>query len=206
MRKLEFTLFFVALPVLLALAMPPRALFPVLLAMTGVGLWLLQRTEGFHWRELTQGALRLPQALAFAALVAAASGAALAIWAPGAAFGLIRARPGFYLVIVVLYPILSAFPQEVLFRALWFRRYGAILPGGWPGLLLNGAAFSLAHLMFWNGVVTVMTFAGGVIFAWVYRRQGSFRQAVLLHCIAGWVLFGMGLGIWFYLGNATRPF
>ncbi len=206
MRRVEFGLFFGGLPVLLALVMPPHALFPVLLAMTAVGLWLLQRTEGFHWRDLTRGALDLRQALAFAVLVAAVSGVALVLWAPGAAFGLIRARPGFYLVIVLLYPILSAFPQEVLFRALWFRRYGPMLPGGWPGLALNGAAFALAHLMFWNGVVMAMTFAGGVIFAWVYQRQGSFRQAVLLHAVAGWVLFGMGLGVWFYLGNVTRPF
>ena len=93
-----------------------------------------------------------------------------------------------------------------MFRVLWFRRYGAILPDGGPGLVLNAAVFSLAHLMYWSWIVAAMTFAGGLAFAWAYRRRGSFAMAVVLHAIAGQIVFALGLGMFFYAGNVTRPF
>lgn len=206
MRRAEFIGFYIGLPVVLALVMPPRALFPVLLGMTAVGLWLLARTKGFAWAELRRGRVDGRLVAGFAVVVVAVSAGAVEAFAPGAFLGLIRHNPAFYGVIVVLYPILSALPQEVLFRVLYFRRYGALLPGGVAGLALNGAVFSLAHLMFWSWVVTAMTFAGGMIFAWAYQRRGSFPLAVVLHSVAGWVLFGVGLGAFFYLGNVQRPF
>lgn len=208
MRRVEFFGFFIVLPVVLALWMPHRALFPVLLAMTAFGLGLLSRTEGFEWGSLRRGWRRVDGRLVagFAALVLIGSGGVVAALAPGAFLGLVRHNPALFGVIVVLYPIVSALPQELLFRVLYFRRYGDFLPGGAAGLALNGAVFSLAHLMFWSAVVSVMTFIGGMIFAWAYERRGDFALAVVLHAVAGWILFGMGLGVFFYLGNAQRPF
>ncbi len=208
MRRVEFVAFYLGLPVVLALWMPHRALFPVLLAMTAAGLWLLARTEGFDWRALRRGrgGIDWPLVAGFALAVAVLSAGVVEALVPGQFLALVRARPAFFAVIVVLYPILSALPQELLFRVLYFRRYGGVLPQGAAGLALNGAVFSLAHLMFWSWVVSAMTFAGGVIFAWAYERRGSFPLAVTLHAVAGWILFGMGLGAFFYLGNAQRPF
>ena len=71
---------------------------------------------------------------------------------------------------------------------------------------LNAALFSFAHLMYWSGVVALMTFAGGLVFAWAYVRRGSFALAVVLHSVAGVILFAAGLGIYFYSGNVVRPF
>ena len=51
---------------------------------------------------------------------------------PGQAFALPRRAPGLWLAILALYPLLSAAPQEILFRVLFFRRYGALFPSrGW---------------------------------------------------------------------------
>jgi len=107
---------------------------------------------------------------------------------------------------VLFYPVLSALPQELLFRPLYFRRYGMILPQGALGIVLNAAIFAFAHLMYWSGVVAVMTFAGGLIFAWAYEVRRSFPLAVILHSIAGVVLFAMGMSDFFYSGNVERPF
>ncbi|MBI1218927.1 MAG: CPBP family intramembrane metalloprotease [Rhodobacteraceae bacterium] len=186
--------------------MPDRALFPVLFAMTAVGLWLLARTEGFRWHDLRRGAVPTWLVAGFALGVAALSAGVVEAVAPAAFLGLVQHNPAFFGVIVVLYPILSALPQELLFRVLYFRRYGAMLPGGWPGLALNGAIFALAHLMFHSWVVAAMTFAGGIVFAWAYERRGSFPLAVALHAVAGWAIFGMGLGVLFYLGHPTPQF
>jgi membrane protease YdiL (CAAX protease family) len=107
----------------------------------------------------------------------------------------------------MLYPWFSALPQEIVYRPLFFRRYAAILPAGvWPGIVLNAALFSLAHLMYWSWIVAAMTFTGGLAFAWAYRAARSFPMAVLLHAVAGWIVFGAGLGVYFYSGYVVRPF
>src|SRR5690606_19564305 len=124
---------------------------------------------------------------------------------PGREFALLLGSPGMMALIFVLYPLLSALPQELVFRVLWFRRYGAVLPRGRAGLALNAAAFALAHLMYWSATVLAMTFCGGLIFALAYRRWGL-PMALALHAVAGWAIFGGGLGILFYSGNVERPF
>ena len=109
-------------------------------------------------------------------------------------------------VIALFYPVVSALPQELVFRPLFFRRYGDLLPQGDAALVLNAGAFSLAHLMYWSWVVAVMTFAGGLLFAWSYERRGNFPEAVILHSVAGIALFAVGMGVYFYSGNVVRPF
>lgn len=203
----EFLGLFVLVPVATAVLLPPRAMFPVLFGFTVVGLWLLSRTPGFRWRELRQGwdAVRWPVVLGFAAVTLAVSLAVVWATAPDAAFRLVQEQPYLLAMIVLFYPILSALPQELIFRPLFFRRYGGLLPAG--GLLaVNAALFSLAHLMYWSVVVAAMTFAGGLVFGWAYRNRRSFPLAVVLHAVAGWVVFTVGLGVFFYSGNVTRPF
>jgi membrane protease YdiL (CAAX protease family) len=203
----EFLALFVAVPVALALLLPSGTMFPVLFAATLLGLWLLHRTPGFRWSDLWQGAeevtwLRL---MGFGAVTLAVSVAVLLAVAPESLFALLRGQPLLWLAVVGLYPVLSALPQELLFRPLFFRRYRPILPRRGADLC-NAALFSLAHLMYWSWIVAVLTFAGGLVFAWAYRRRGSFPLAVALHAVAGIVLFTAGMGMFFYSGNVDRPF
>ncbi len=198
---------FVLVPVATAVLLPPRAMFPVLFVFTLVGLWLLSRTPGFRWAELRQGwdAVRWPVVLGFGAVTLAVSLIVVSLTAPEATFRLVREQPFLLALILLFYPLVSALPQEVIFRPLFFRRYGTLLPA--PALMLaNAALFSLAHLMYWSGVVAMMTFAGGLVFGWAYRHRGSFPLAVVLHSVAGWVVFTVGLGVFFYTGNVSRPF
>jgi len=208
----EFVLIFAVAPVVMAVALPPGWLFPALFGVTALGLVLLRRTPGFHWPDLLAGRRLLAQrgiwgvVLVFAALTSAASLAVLLVMRPEALFFLPRHRPGLLLMILVLYPLLSALPQEILFRVLFFRRFGALLPGVRGAIVLNGVLFSLAHLMYWSWIVSAMTFVGGLVFAWAYEVRQSFLLAVALHAVAGWILFSLGMGVYFYAGNAVRPF
>ncbi len=204
--RAEFAVLYLGAPLVMALVLPPRAMFPALFAVTCVGLWLLHRTPGFSWAGLLRGRVHWAEVAGFAALCAAVSGAVVWATAPGAAFALVHANPALLAMILALYPVLSALPQEVVFRPLFFRRYGGLVPAGWPGIVLNAALFSLAHLLYWNWIVAAMTFAGGLAFARAYQLQQSFPQAVVLHAVAGWVIFTFGLGIFFYTGNVQRPF
>jgi membrane protease YdiL (CAAX protease family) len=89
---------------------------------------------------------------------------------------------------------------------LFFRRYGPLMPGRPAGLAINAAVFSLAHLMYWNAPALILTFLGGLAFGYAYEWRQSFPAAVLLHAIAGWILFSLGLGVFFFTGMTARPF
>lgn len=204
----EFTLFYLGVPLFMALVLPPVWMFPVLFGVTAIGLVLLHLSDGFRWYDLTRGGreLRLWEVTLFALITLGVGLAVIYGTHPEAAFMLIRQRPEVMVMIFFLYPILSALPQELVFRPLFFRRYGPLLPARDKAIVLNAGLFSLAHLMYWSWVVAIMTFAGGLVFAWVYETRRSFPAAVILHSVAGWIIFALGLGVYFYSGNVQRPF
>ena len=206
--RAEFFVFFVIAPVAIAAFLPATVMFSALFALTAIGLVLLHATDGFHWRELRQGMGQIDlRALGvFTATTLLTCGLVIVFTAPDQAFNIVRREPLLLLMILCLYPVLSALPQEIVFRPLFFRRYGAILPEGHGAIVLNAAIFSLAHLMYWSWIVAAMTFFGGLAFAWAYEVRRSFPFAVLLHAVAGNLVFLTGLGIYFYSGNVVRPF
>ncbi len=207
--RVEFALLFLAAPAVMAVWVPPGWLFPVLGAVSLVGILLLLATPGFHLRELVEGWRRVsvPLVLGVAVATAAVGSAIILSTAPDAFLGLVRRNPGLMLMIAALYPLVSALPQELVYRALFFRRYAAILPNkAGPAVLLNAAVFSFAHLMYWSWIVLGMTFAGGLLFAWSHRVRRNFPEAVAVHAVAGIALFAVGMGVYFYSGNVRRPF
>ncbi len=205
---LEFSLFYLLAPALIAVFLPPRQMFPALFAFTALGLLLLAVTPRFHWSRLLDGARnwKLHEFLGFTLLCILGFSALIYLLRPDAAFFLLSERPQLLGMIWLFYPFLSALPQELLFRVLFFRRYRIILPQGMGADVLNAAVFSFAHLMYWSWVVALITFAGSFIFSHAYRTRGSFLYAVLLHAIAGNLLFTVGMGVYFYSGNVVRPF
>jgi len=201
-RAVEFAGLYLGLPLVLALAMPPDWMWPVLGAATLLGLVLLAVTPGFAWGELLRGWRGFDWG--YVALVAAgtAAVAVLLVWwlVPWQAFVLPRRATELWLMILVLYPFLSALPQELVFRPLFFRRYGALFPDPRVAVAANGLLFGLAHLMFWNWVAMALTVAGGLIFARAYLGRNGFLMAVVLHAVCGAIVFTTGLGSFFYHG------
>ena len=199
---------YIGVPLVVAVFLPPNWMFPVLFAMTGVGIWLLHVTAGFHWRDLGRGMGDINWGLVagFTGVTAVICYAVINWMAPGALFRFAQTQPRLLIMIMLLYPVLSALPQEVIYRALFFRRYGALVPWVNGAIVFNAALFSLGHLMYWSVTVATMTFFGGLIFARSYAVSRNFPQTVLLHAIAGNLIFAFGLGIYFYSGNVTRPF
>jgi membrane protease YdiL (CAAX protease family) len=196
----EFVLLYVGAPLVLALALPADWMWPVLFGVTAVAAGLLARTPGFRWAELVRGRVAWGQ-VALVALATAVVCTALVFWLlPGRFLSLPRRSTELWLTIMALYPFLSALPQELVFRALYFRRYGALFPSRGAAVGVNALVFALAHLMFWNWVALALCFAGGLIFALGYLGRGGFLQAVILHALCGAILFTAGLGTFFYHG------
>jgi membrane protease YdiL (CAAX protease family) len=206
--RAEFAFLYVLAPVSIALLLPATAMFPALFLVTAVGALLLNWTKNFRWKWLIRGLsrVRLWEVLAFTCVVFLFSLMLVYKLTPDSAFFLVQENPRLMLMIGMLYPLVSALPQELVYRPLFFRRYKRILPTGGTALVINAALFALAHLMYWNWIVIFMTFFGGLAFAWAYEIRRSFPMAVILHSVAGVVIFAVGLGIFFYSGNVERPF
>jgi membrane protease YdiL (CAAX protease family) len=197
----EFATLYLGAPLLLALAAPADWLWPVLFGLTAVALLLLALTPGFAWGELARGWTVIDWRTVAAVAAATAAASALLVWwlVPGQALWLPRRATGLWLAILALYPLLSALPQELIFRVLFFRRYGALFPSRGAAVFASAATFALAHLFFWNWVALALTLAGGVIFALGYLGRG-FALALVLHAVCGWIVFTSGLGRYFYHG------
>jgi uncharacterized protein len=113
-------------------------------------------------------------------------------------FILPRERPQLWLMIVMLYPLVSAFPQEFLYRSFYFRRYRAILPLGLKGILINAAAFGFLHIIYDNVPAVLLSFAAGIVFASVYLKTGKLTIPWIEHALYGLMVFTFGLGLLFY--------
>lgn len=203
----EFAALYIGAPLLIALFMPGRLLFPALALFMVAGIALLWRTGGFDLRDLLRGWGRVPllKLVVFGLLTAVVAWAIMQVMRPDYLRPLTIERLRFLALVWALYPLLSALPQELIFRPLFFHRYGTLFPNQRVGLLVNAAVFSFAHLMYWSWIVAILTFAGGLVFALTYVRRG-FPSVWAFHAIAGNVLFTMGMGAYFYAGNVVRPF
>ncbi len=196
----ELVLLFVGVPLLLALLLPPRALYPVLICATGLGIILLHRTRGFRWASL-RGPIFWPPVI-WLSVITCAIASGLTLWLlPDRFLGMVRQAPMTMLLIAFFYPVVLVIPQELVFRPLFFIRYGGLFASRTTAIFANACLFSLAHLMYWHWVVLGLAFCGSLIFSWAYVMRHSFPLAVVLHSVAGIIIFASGLGWLFYSGG-----
>ena len=114
--------------------------------------------------------------------------------------GLIASKPYLWAMIMVLYPLLSVYPQEIIFRAFIFHRYRSLFGEGELMLYVNAFAFGFAHIIFANFLAVSMCFIGGLIFGNNYRKNKSLILVSMDHALYGCLIFTLGLGWYFYHG------
>ncbi len=198
---LEFGLMYILAPLSLYFS-EGRFVIAGICVWSILGAFLLSRTEGFYWRNLMNWPVRKDWTRVFfmAFMVLLISVVATNTIFPERLFALPAQYFSFWVLLMVLYPIFSAFPQEIIFRALYFERYGQILPQRGK-MLLNAIIFMYAHIAYGYPIVLVMTFLGGLIFARAYLRE-EFPLAVILHSVAGNMIFTSGLG-WLFCASCS---
>ncbi|WP_409559963.1 CPBP family intramembrane glutamic endopeptidase [Hyphomicrobium sp. MC8b] len=119
---------------------------------------------------------------------------------PDRLFSLAAERPGLWLKIMVLYPFTSVLAQEFAYRVFFFHRYGALFNSRWTLILANALAFGFGHILFRNWIAVGGTFVVGLLLAWRYERTRSFWAVYIEHVLWGWLVFTIGLGVYFFTG------
>src|SRR5262249_20077947 len=122
------------------------------------------------------------------------------MWQPQALFGFVRTRPFLWALVMLLYPVLSVYPQGIIYRAFMFQRYRALFPSAAWMILASAAAFAFSHIVFRNPWSVALTFIGGLLFAWRYQHTDSLMVSSLEHALYGCYMFTVGFGALFYHG------
>lgn len=201
---LEFCVLFIALPLGYRFAPFRIPALPFLWVVTTYALWQLLRDPHFDRARLwNAGALPARWAGILFIFVCAAFFIWLGVhrFAPQLEWNFVRRSPGFWAVVMVLYPVLSVYPQALLYRAFFFSRYAGLFPGRWAMILASAAAFAFMHLIFRNWLAVALTFAGGILFASRYAESGSLFTSTFEHALYGCWIFTVGLGQYFYHGT-----
>ena len=200
----EFLVLFVGLPLAYRFAPVRIPALPVLWVITAYALWQLMRDARFdRGRMWNSGALpgRIGVILVIFAVVAVVIGLGVRWFAPELEWSFVRSHPGFWAIMMVAYPVLSVYPQGIIYRAFFFERYGALFPSRWAMIVASAAAFAFMHLIFRNWLAVGLTFAGGLLFAARYAETGSLATSSFEHALYGCWLFTVGLGQYFYHGT-----
>jgi len=199
----EYLILFFGVAGVFAVVRIPGGPIPLLVVLGPAAWWYLRRQPDFDRRDLGRpAALRpaLPSILALWFIAVAVAVAVLAATTPHRLFDLPRQQPLLWLAIVVFYPLLSVYPQELLFRAFLLHRYAAVFGDGWRATAASAVAFGFAHLLFHNVFSVALTLVGGWLFARRYQRTRSLLTVSVEHALYGVLAFTVGLGALFYHG------
>jgi uncharacterized protein len=200
LRALELSLLFLGVPLALRLGHLHLPKILVLLVFTAgcfAALWwdgTFQRRELGSARQVRRDA----PGIALRALAAAGVVAGVVLLRGQLLFELPRHRPLVWALVLCLYPFLSAWPQELVYRTFFFHRYGRLL-GRRGTVLASAVAFSVLHLVFRDRIAPLLALPAGLVLALRYDRTRSLAAVWVEHALYGTAVFTLGLGYSFYV-------
>lgn len=198
----EFLLLYAALPTIFAAGLIPLPKLPTLLGVTAFCVAMLPGRKSFWKTEFHFSALGRARYEIFRRLlvVGLASILLTLLLMPDQLFAFPAERPLTWGLVVLLYPFLSALPQELIYRTYLHKRFGPHLGGERNLMLVSAASFAYLHIVYSNLPSVALSFAGGMMLAHTYERRKSLAAAWVEHAGYGIIIFTTGLGRYFYSG------
>jgi membrane protease YdiL (CAAX protease family) len=197
----ELIVLFVLLPIAFRYKPFPFPPIPALWLLMAYCLFRLLHDPAFDrkrlWNPAALPATAAHILIAFA-VVAVLVVAGVYFLAPQRMFNFVRRAPAFWTLVMCLYPVLSVYPQGIIYRAFFFERYRGLFPNTAALIVASAVAFSFAHIIFRNPIALSFTLAGGLLFAWRYAQTGSLFTSAVEHALYGCWMFTIGLGEFFY--------
>lgn len=120
---------------------------------------------------------------------------------PDKMFDLAYREPEFIIALFIAYPLLSAFPQELIFCSFFFHRYKPFFKSEHSRIIASALVFAYAHVLYINWVAPLLSLIAGLIFAQTYAKTRSLALVTVEHALYGNALFLIGLG-WYFWGGA----
>lgn len=160
--------------------------------------------RSFSWKETLLTGISLKHFISILTIFAIA-GPALVIFAqndvPGRFLAFPRYAYDLWVIVMILYPLVSVTTQEIMYRVFFFHRYKPLFERDPQGaIVLNAVLFSFSHIVFQNVTTLVISLLGGLLFAWRYQSSKSYWALVIEHSLYGNLIFTVGLGKYFYTG------
>ncbi len=192
----ELFLLFVMLPLGLAIEYPIWIKGSLLLIGFIYVLYILVKVEGISFKikkEIDWKAFKKRLVITGVVVIAVTT---CYVWFTDAAalFYVPRTNLPLFVMILLVYTFLSVWPQEIIYRTFFFKRYEELFRSKSLFIFVNAILFSLAHLFFRNTLVIVLTFIGGLIFGFTYLKFRSTALVSIEHALYGNWLFTVGMG------------
>ncbi len=207
MLGVELFLALVVLPMIIGFYVPPPFWLPSLWLLAFAAWWRMRSDQSeseprfepvIARKTMRSEILRIALRLILSTVILTVG---VIKFAPNRLFNLPSEKPYLWLAVMILYPVLSVYPQEMIYRRYFFRRYSVLVEKPWLRVAVSAALFGWMHVIFRNDIAIVLTAIGGFIFADTYRRTGSLRLTCLEHSLYGQLIFTIGLGEFFYHGT-----
>lgn len=195
-RLVEFFLLFFVMPLSLLLPYDFRIKgISILVAFSYLLFVLFKKTEAkFKLQKNIQWAAFFKRIAVQGAVIAVITTVFVWVMLPNALFCVPRSNLKLFVIILFVYTFLSVWPQEVIYRTFYFERYQDLFSPRKLLIFINALVFSLAHIMFRNTLVLVLTFIGGLLFAYTYVKTKSTVLVSIEHALYGNWLFTVGMG------------
>ncbi|MEZ4802816.1 MAG: CPBP family intramembrane glutamic endopeptidase [Gelidibacter sp.] len=192
----EFFLIFIVLPVSFALEYPFWVKAALALSGFGYVIYILLKVQGnkfkmapnLKWKSFWKHVCIKLLIIAFLTIVY------MFFTSKEDLFHVLYRQPKLWVVILFLYTTFSVYPQELIYRTLFFQRYESLFRSKSLFIFVNAIVFSLAHIFYRNALVLLMTFLGGILFALTYDKTKSTLLVSIEHTIYGCWLFTVGMG------------
>jgi uncharacterized protein len=196
----EMIAFFIGLPLIYYFDLVPvhKAVPPLVVFV--LFLFILLKDKSFDRKKFgLNGFMNWGWLIRRMGLVAGLLLIAVLLFNRDALFVIPRLNPILWVMIMLFYPIWSAFPQEIIFRGYFFHRYERLFPNVRWMILVNALLFSFLHIIFNNWIALVFTFFASILFSITYRKSNSLMVTFLEHAVYGNLIFTIGLGEYFYV-------
>ena len=205
-KSIELVIFYVISPIL-ALHLIYEYNIPLLLIFLPlfvIFIFILSIDKDFNWKELwTKGfglwdTTRIFILFVISGLVLTS----LAYFFERDSFLLfMKTRPYLWMLVMILYPLISVTTQELMYRVFFFHRYSSLFKDRVLLMIcVNAVLFGYAHIIFQNWYAVLISLIGGFMFAYTYKHSRSFLAVCLEHSLYGCLIFTIGLGRYFFTG------
>ena len=114
-------------------------------------------------------------------------------------------RTGMWSLVMLLYPVLSVLPQELIYRVYIFEKFFPEPHQEKLAILASTVLFSWVHVVYAGYFAMLSTLVAGGVLGGSYcrsrRHPGALWPVLLEHSLYGMLVFTIGLGRYFFLAR-----